>query len=135
MPMADLSSILWRERGLLDLLLFRLEVEQLVLSRGRSAWLAIAAREVEMVLAEMRQVELLRASSVDELAAEEHLPANPSLREIAECSPEPWRAIWLDHRDAFTALTSRITELSQDNRSLQRTGGPVAPALHGGSAT
>jgi hypothetical protein len=127
MPMADLSSILWRERGLLDLLLFRLEVEQLVLSSGRSGWLAIAAHEVEMVLAEMRQVEALRAVTVDELAAEEHLPANPSLREIAECSPEPWRAIWLDHRDAFTALTSRISELSQDNRRLLGTGRPTTP--------
>jgi hypothetical protein len=125
MPMADLSSILWRERGLLDLLLFRLEVERLVLSSGRSWWLTIAAREIEVVLAEMRQVELLRAVSVDTLAAEENLHPNPSLREIAECSPEPWRAIWLDHREAFTALTSQISELSQDNRRMLHTDRPT----------
>lgn len=126
MPMADLSSILWRERGLLDLLLFRLEVERLVLSTGRSWWLAIAARETETVMTEMRHVELLRAVSVDTLAAEEHLPPNPSLREIAECSPEPWRGIWLDHREAFTALTAQISELSQDNRRLLATGRSAA---------
>ena len=117
MPMADLSSILWRERGLLDLLLFRLEVERLVLSSGRSGWLTIAAREIEIVLAEMRHVELLRAVSVDSWRPRRTCTANPSLREIAECSPEPWRAIWLDHREAFTALTSQISELSQDNRT------------------
>ena len=65
MPMADLSSILWRERGLLDLLLFRLEVERLVLRSGRSWWLTIAAQEIEVVLAEVRHVELLRAAGAD----------------------------------------------------------------------
>jgi hypothetical protein len=136
MPMADLSSILWRERGLLDLLLFRLEVERLVLSSGRSWWLTIAAREIEAVLTEMRHVELLRAVSVDTLAAEENLQANPSLREIAECSPEPWRAIWLDHREAFTALTAQISELSQSNRALllpDRTANELRPVLHDGA--
>jgi hypothetical protein len=135
MPMSDLSSILWRERGLLDLLLFRLEVERLVLSSGRSWWLTIAAQEIESVLAEMRHVELLRAVSVEELAVEENLHANPSLSEIAECSPEPWRAIWLDHRDAFTELTSQISELSQDNRRLLATGRGTAPVLRDGSLT
>ena len=126
MPMADLSSILWRERTLLDLLLFRLEVERLVLSSGRSWWLTIAAREIEVVLAEMRQVELERAISVDTLAEEQNLPPNPSLREIAECSPEPWRAIWLDHREAFTALTSQISELAHGNRRMLPASVPAA---------
>jgi hypothetical protein len=128
MPMADLSSILWRERELLDQLLFRLEVEHLVLSTGRSGWLTIAAREIEMVLAEMRYVELLRAVSVDTLASEENLCPNPSLREIADCSPEPWRAIWLDHREAFTALTAQISELSRSNRRMLPGGRPAGPA-------
>lgn len=135
MPMADLSSILWRERGLLDQLLFRLEVERLVLSTGRPGWLSMAAREIEVVLVEMRYVELLRAVSVDTLAAEENLHPNPSLREIADCSPEPWRAIWLDHREAFTALTAQISELSQSNRrmlSAGRSGSPARPVLRDG---
>ena len=51
MSMEDLSSVLWRERDLLELLLFKLEVEQLVLTSGRTHWLAVAAREVETVLA------------------------------------------------------------------------------------
>ena len=135
MPMADLSSILWRERALLDLLLFRLEVERLVLDSGRSWWAAIAAREIEVVLAEVRHLELLRAVSVDTLAEEENLQPNPSLREIAECSPEPWRAIWLDHREAFTALTSQISEVSRGNRALPHPDRPTRarPVLQDGA--
>ncbi len=48
--MEDLSLILWRERELLETLLYKLEQEQLVLASGRTRWLARAAREVETVL-------------------------------------------------------------------------------------
>jgi hypothetical protein len=52
--LADLSSILWREREMLELLLFKLEEEQLVLASGRGRWLVHATREVEMVLDHIR---------------------------------------------------------------------------------
>lgn len=61
MSMEDLSSVLWRERELLETLLYKLEVEQLVLAGGRSHWLATAAREVERVLDRIREIEVLRA--------------------------------------------------------------------------
>ena len=51
MSMEDLSSVLWRERDLLEMLAYKLEVEQRVLARGRTHWLAAAAREVEERLA------------------------------------------------------------------------------------
>ena len=37
--MEKLSQILWRERELLDTLLFKLEEEQMVLASGRTRWL------------------------------------------------------------------------------------------------
>jgi len=58
MGLRDVSAILWRERHLLELLLFKLDEEQLVLAAGRTRWLARATREVEMVLEEIRQTEL-----------------------------------------------------------------------------
>ncbi len=64
--MEDLSLILWRERELLDTLLYKLEIEQLVLAGGRSRWLPSAAREVETVLDAIRETELLRAVAVPE---------------------------------------------------------------------
>jgi hypothetical protein len=128
MPMENLSSLLWRERDLLELLLFKLEVEQLVLTGGRSHWLPVAAREIEAVLEDIRDVELLRVVCVDAVAAELGLGPAPSLLEIAEHSGEPWRAIWLDHREAFTTVATSITEMSQSNRVLLTAGYQAAQA-------
>lgn len=124
----NLSSLLWRERELLELLLYKLEVEQLVLTGGRQQWLAAAAREVEDVLEEIRDVELLRAVCVDGAAADLGLPSAPSLAEIAQACSEPWRGIWLDHRESFTTVTTQITEMSQSNRVLLTAGYQAAQA-------
>ena len=70
MGLAEVSSTLWRQRELLELLLFKLEEEQVLLTSGRTRWLARATREVEVVLEEIRRAELLRAVQVDEVAVE-----------------------------------------------------------------
>jgi hypothetical protein len=128
MSTEELSAILWRERDLLETLLFKLEVEQLILTSGRTHWLAVAAREVAFVLEEIRDAELLRSVAVDALAAELGLQPNASLNEIAQASEEPWRDIWLDHREAFIAVTVQITEMSQSNRVLLTAGYQAAQA-------
>jgi hypothetical protein len=128
MSTEELSAILWRERDLLETLLFKLEVEQLILTSGRTHWLALAAREVAFVLEEIRDAELLRSVAVDALAAELGLQPNASLHEIAQVSGEPWRDIWLDHREAFIAVTLQITEMSQSNRVLLTAGYQAAQA-------
>ena len=128
MSMEDLSSVLWRERELLETLAYKLEVEQLVLAAGRTHWLAAAAREVELVLENIRDLEVLRAVEVDAVAEELGLDPNPSLREIAEASDEPWRSIWLDHREAFTTVAAQITRLSESNRDLLTVGYQAAQA-------
>lgn len=113
-----LSLILWRERELLDTLLYRLELEQLVLASGRTRWLVRTTQDVEAVLATLRETELLRAVAADEAAASLGLTANPSLRVLAESMEEPWRTVFTEHRDAFVALTREITELADANRGL-----------------
>lgn len=110
--------VLWRERELLDTLLFRLELEQLVLASGRTRWLMRAAGDVEQVLGRLRETELLRAVAADEAAAAIGLEPNPSLRELAEKAPEPWREIFVDHREAVLAVTREITALADANRDL-----------------
>ncbi len=128
MSMEDLSSVLWHERELLETLAYKLEVEQLVLENGRTHWLAAAARDVETVLERIRDFELLRSVEVEAVAEELGLEPNPSLREIAECCDEPWRSIWLDHREAFTTTAARITRLSESNRELLTAGYHAAQA-------
>src|SRR5438067_13785285 len=89
MGLREVSAILWRERHLLELLLFKLDEEQLLLAAGRTRWLPRATREVEMVLEEIRQTELERAVEVSRVAADLALPAGSSLRQLAAAAPPP----------------------------------------------
>jgi len=118
MGLREVSAILWKERHLLELLLFKLDEEQLVLAAGRTRWLPRATREVEMVLEELRQTELERAVEVSRLALDLALPAGASLRQLAEAAPAPWQEILVEHRQAFLALTDEITVLVRTNREL-----------------
>ena len=118
MSLTEVSSILWRERELLELLLFKLEEEQLLLAAGRSRWLGHATREVEMVLAEMRRAELGRAVEVEAVAASLGLRSDVSLRELAEQAPSPWNDILREHRNAFLTATQEITALAKSNKDL-----------------
>lgn len=120
--MEDLSLLLWRERELLETLLYRLEQEQLVLASGRTHWLARAAREVEAVLETLRETEVLRALAADHAAAAVGLAPNPSLRELADRAPEPWRTILHEHREALLAHSRLITDLAAANRGLLTAG-------------
>ncbi len=122
MSLTEVSSILWRERELLDLLLFKLEEEQLLLAAGRTRWLAHATREVEMVLGEMKRAELGRAVEVEGVAVSLGLPPGISLRELAEAAPEPWGGILREHRNAFLAATQEITALAKSNKDLLAAG-------------
>lgn len=128
MSMEDLSSVLWRERELLDTLLYKLEVEQLVLAGGRTHWLAVAAREIDEVLDQIRDIELLRAVELDVVAAELGLDPAPGLHEVADRCDEPWRSIWLDHRTAFTTVAAEIQKMSLSNRELLTAGYQAAQA-------
>jgi hypothetical protein len=124
--MEDLSLILWRERELLETLLYKLEMEKLVLASGSSRWLATSAREVEGILDSIRETELLRAVVADEAAASIGMAANPSLRALAESVDEPWRSILLDHRAAFVQYSREIMEIAASNRELLTTGQQAA---------
>ena len=116
--MEKLSLILWRERGLLETLHYRLEVEQMVMASGQTRWLVQAARDVEQVLEQIRETEILRAVAADEAAAAIGLAPNPSLGQLVAEADEPWHSILADHRDAFHALSAEVIRLAEDNRTL-----------------
>jgi hypothetical protein len=130
MGLPEVSNILWRERHLLDLLLFKLDVEQTLLATGRMRWLSRATNEVEMVLEELRSTELARAVAVDDAGTSLGLGPNASLRALAEAAPSPWNAILGDHRTAFLALTEEISLVASANRDLaQRSQAAVSEVL------
>lgn len=118
MSPADLNSVLWRERELLDLLLFFLETEQLMLTAGRTRWLAHTSAEIEQTTAALREIELLRAIEADQVAAELGLDMDPALSALAQAADEPWRTILDDQRAALLELTAQISDKASVNRAL-----------------
>lgn len=122
MSLSEVSNILWRERQLLELLVFKLEEEQLVLAAGRNRWLPHATREVETVLGEIKRIELERAVTLAGIANEMDLSDSPSLRELASLAPPPWDGIFAEHRRALLALAQEIDSVAKANRDLLQRG-------------
>lgn len=118
MSLSDISSALMREQSLLEMLLFKLEEEHLLLAAGRTRWLAAATREIEAVLGEIRRCELVRATLVEAEAPKLGLGRTPSLRELAEYSPEPWDHVFGQHRASFLAVADEISAQANNNKQL-----------------
>ncbi|MGE0879139.1 MAG: flagellar protein FlgN [Acidimicrobiia bacterium] len=116
--MTELSHTMWRQRRLMELLMYRLEVQQLVLASGRTQWLGNAATEVEQVIDAMRKEELKRAVHSSAAGAALGLGVEPSLRELIEAAPSPWDEILREHQAAFLTMTGEIEDLSKQNRDL-----------------
>jgi hypothetical protein len=111
-PLRELSDILWRERRLLELLQFKLEEERLLADAGRVRWLHRASREVALVRGELRRADLARAMAAESAASELGLGTNPTLRELAQASPEPWSGILDRHRRALLLAAGEVNELA-----------------------
>lgn len=118
MGLNELSTVLWRERELLEQLLFKLEEEELVLASGRVRWVGRASREVEAVLDQIRGIEFGRAIEADDAAREVGIAENASLLELAQAAPTPWNDLLRGHHAALTELTAQIDARAQDNRRV-----------------
>jgi len=119
----DLSTLLWRERELLELLVFKLEEEQLLLTAGRSKWLHHATREVEAVLARLRTAGIARTVEASAVAIGWGLPDDATLRQLVEAAPDDvWQDILRAHLTALTALTAQIAEVRDTNLTYLRAG-------------
>jgi hypothetical protein len=60
-----LSTLLWREQELLDLLLFKAEEKQYLIVTGKTRWLSRIAHEIEVVLDQLRTLEVERAAATE----------------------------------------------------------------------
>jgi hypothetical protein len=112
----ELSTLLWRERELLELLMFKLEEEKLLLTAGKSRWLPFATREVEQVLERLRENGLERAMEVAVVSEEWGTSDDASLRSIIAAAPtDAWRDNFTGHLAALTELAASIAELRDAN--------------------
>jgi hypothetical protein len=134
-----LSTLLWREQELLDLLLFKAEEKQYLIVTGKSRWLARIAHEIEVVLDQLRTLELERAAATEQIAGRLGLDANPSLRQLADSAPAPWSELYAKHHEALLTLVGELRGLSDSNRDLIESGlsainDALASARPGGTA-
>ena len=121
--MDELATLLRRERWLTTVLLFRLTETRHMLAARETRFLGWAVAETEQAVQRVREAELLRATVVARLAAELHLSEDElTLAALAEHSPEPFRQIFGEHRQAFLDLCSEISEVTQANRKLASRG-------------
>lgn len=116
--LSGLSSALWQIRELLDLLVYKVDVEQSLVETGRSVWLPHASTEVECLLDRMYEAELLRAIEVGPAAAALGLPEDSSLAQLVAAAPEPWGHVLAEHRQALIDATTELTESTATNRQL-----------------
>src|SRR4051794_41873568 len=89
MSLPDLAAVLWRQRDLLERLVYRLECEHLLLAAGRTRFLPLATAEVEELLGELRVLELQRAAAADQGAAEAGLDAGTGLGRLPGAGAPP----------------------------------------------
>jgi hypothetical protein len=115
MGLPEVSTILWRERELLELLVYKLDAQRRLLGSGQERWLPQASDELEAVLDLLRHTELLRAIEVDALARELGVPPGPSLGELADQAPPPWDDLLRQHRAALLELAGEVRDHSVHN--------------------
>ena len=117
----ELSALLWRERELLELLIFKLEEEQLLLRNGKSRWLQHATREVEQVMNLVREAGLGRSVEVSAAAKDWGTNEEATLSELVAHAPAgAWAEIFAAHLKAMIDLTTQIKELRDANEQFLR---------------
>lgn len=116
-----LSAVLWHERELLEMLVFKLEEQQLILVAGKSKWLERATDEIGGVAEDLKDLSLSRDITIEGFDGVQDSEGYPSLQEIIDRSNEPvWRDIFAGHLAALRTLTGNIRTLQEANEALIR---------------
>lgn len=118
MGASEVSTLLWRERQLLDLLVFKLEEEQLILAASRPHLLGPASAEVAQVLEQVSRCEAEREVATRELAAELGLESPARLGELVAATGEPWTGIFSEHHKELVSAVERIRSLAAGTKAL-----------------
>jgi hypothetical protein len=115
----ELSRVLWTQRQLVETLLYRVEVQQSLLTAGKNRWVTAAAHDIDVAIDQLRTAELERAIQVARISAHLGLPtAEPRLTELIEHIDAPWDTILTDHQRAFLSMTTEIESITRSNRDL-----------------
>ena len=111
MGLREVSAILWRERHLLELLLFKLIERRHLLAAGETRFLSYAEAEVDRALERAQLAELRRSLFIHDLGSELGARVEDlTLTTLTSDSPEPFRTIFIEHRRAFCELAAEIED-------------------------
>ena len=115
----ELIDTLWVERRLLEHLLFKLVLANLMLGADDRRFIPKALAEVEHGVEGVRRIEAERDRVVHAAADEWHVSAHHlTLGYLATEGPEALRESFEDHRIALLELVSEIDAVTQENRRL-----------------
>ena len=98
---------------------FKFEVQQLMLSGGRTAWIDETTEELEEAIAHVHRADVVFRQRLG-VAASRVLGLSPesTLREVAAASGEPWRYIFEQGRDDLRRAIEAVGRLCAENRKL-----------------
>lgn len=124
MDAENLSHELFRQRGILENLLYKFTTQRLLITNGESRWLGRCTAEIEVLSKQlatnMLTVDVLSLS----LARTWGAPCEqaPTLRELVEAAPAegPWKLALADHHRAISSLTEQIKSVSAENSQFVR---------------
>lgn len=117
--LATLAQTLGAERELLEFLLYRLTLARLVIAADETRFIPQAMREVESVVERIRFSEAQRTLGIARLASSlGSSGAAMSLRSLIDVAPEPYRTMFVEHRDHFLRLAREIEQVTLENRRL-----------------
>lgn len=120
--LGELNQLLWREREVLEDVLYRLQVQQLLLVDGRDRWMDRSVEDLERALGRVERYQRMHRELLDDIS--DHLPVNAdsTLSEIVAVTPSPWDDIFEEQQAAVLIIISEIEAASRDNHGLARQG-------------
>ena len=71
--LSEFCGVLWREREVVERVLFKVLAQQLVLKSGHSRWLVAANTEIELAVNDLRVIEVVRSIKTLDSAAKARL--------------------------------------------------------------
>lgn len=114
-----LAGAIARQIEALGHLRFKFEVQQLMLSGGRSAYITETTDELREAIEQVQRADAEFRRCLSHAAARSlALSPESTLREVAQAVGEPWRYIFEQGRDELRRAIERINALCAENRKL-----------------
>jgi hypothetical protein len=119
-PCHELSALVWDLRQHLEVLVYRLEVQQLLLAASRTTHVARAIADVEETTALIASLETDLARAAAASAKLHDVEPLTTLESLAEVCDQEHGFSLKDHRTALVTLGSQVEELVRSNKDLAR---------------